>query len=139
MFNNMLKPVQFLRFCTVGAGNTAVDFTVFSLLTLAGAPYLLAQALSYLAGVVNSYFLNRKWTFQVDRKASIPEAAGFLTVTGLSLLVTSGLIFLLRDAGHLNLWLSKIAATGAGVIVNFAGNRLWIFADGSCLHGRYPA
>jgi putative flippase GtrA len=113
----------------VGLGNTAVDFTAFFLLTLGGAPYLLAQALSYSTGVVNSFFLNRKWTFRVTRKVKVLEVVKFMIVNGLSLLVSSGLLFILHDTEHLRLWLCKFIATGVGVAVNYMGSRLWVFID----------
>lgn len=135
MFNKKRKSIQFLRFCTVGLGNTAVDFTAFYLLMQFGLPYLLAQVLSYSAGVVNSYFLNRKWTFRVARKANVLEAASFVIVNGLSLLVSTGLLSVLHDGYHLNLWLSKLTATGVGMIVNFMGSRLWVFAENQKARG----
>jgi putative flippase GtrA len=121
--------IQFLRFCTVGLGNTGIDFFVFYLFTLVGIPYLLAQVCSYSAGVLNSFFLNRYWTFRVKSKANLPEAAKFMVVNLVSLAVASGLLYALHDLGHLNLWLGKIAATGAGIAVNFLGSRLWVFTD----------
>ncbi len=129
MHGNNFRIIQFLRFCTVGLGNTTVDFTAFFLLTLAGAPYLLAQVLSYSAGIANSYFFNRKWTFSVDRKANVPEAASFIIVNCLSLLISSGMLAVLHDVNHLNLWFCKVAATGTAVIVNYLGSRLWVFAE----------
>jgi len=50
-------------------------------------------------------------------------------VNGISLLVSTGVISILHDVNHLNLWLSKVTATGVGVIVNFMGSRLWVFAE----------
>jgi len=129
VFNNKHRAIQFLRFCTVGVGNTAVDFAAFFLLTLGGVPYLLAQALSYAAGVVNSFLLNRKWTFRVARKANVLEVARFIIVNGLSLLVLSGLLFILHDANHMALWISKLMATGAAIAVNYMGSRLWVFTE----------
>jgi len=129
VFNDKYRVIQFLRFCTVGLGNTAVDFSVFFLLNMGGLPYLPAQVLSYSAGVANSYFLNRKWTFRMARKASVTEAAHFIIVNLLSLLVTAGLLAILHEVNNLDLWLCKIVATGAGVVVNFLGNRLWVFAE----------
>lgn len=130
-----INTIQFLRFCTVGVANTAVDFIVFFLLNMAGAPYLPAQALSYTAGVVNSYFLNRAWTFQVARKANFPEAVSFIIVNAFSLSAASGILYILYDMNHLDLWISKCAATVAGVIVNYTGNRLWVFAENQKARG----
>lgn len=139
MLCNKPKAVQFLRFCTVGLGNTAVDFAAFFILNLAGAPYLLAQTLSYAAGVANSFYLNRKWTFRVISKANVREAARFVMVNGFSLLVSAALLASLYDANHLDLWLSKFAATAGGIVVNYTGSRLWVFKESAWRrHGTPP-
>lgn len=129
MFINKREAFRFLRFCTVGLGNTAVDFTAFFLLTLGGAAYLPAQVISYSAGVVNSFLLNRRWTFKVKRRADIFEAARFIIVNGISLLVSAGLLFILYDLYHLGLWPSKFMATAGGIAVNYAGSCVWVFAE----------
>lgn len=134
MFDNKPKVVQFLRFCTVGLGNTVVDFSAFYLLLQGGVPYLVAQVLSYSAGVANSFILNRKWTFRVRRKTNVLEIVKFVIVNGLSLLVASGLLFILSDTHHLDLWLSKLIATGGGLMVNFMGSRLWVFTESPRYH-----
>lgn len=59
-----------VRFGTVGAGNTLVDFVVFFLLTSLHIPYLSAQLFSYSAGVANIYIWNRTWTCQVKEKSA---------------------------------------------------------------------
>lgn len=123
------RMIQFLRFCTVGVGNTAVDFAVFFALTWGGMSYLPAQAVSYSAGVANSFFFNRRWTFRMAGKTRIVELARFIAVNGFSLLASAGLLYILHDANHLDLGISKIAATGVSVILNFIGSRLWVFTE----------
>ncbi|HAG11638.1 MAG TPA: hypothetical protein DCK76_09735 [Desulfotomaculum sp.] len=93
-----------------------------------GVPYLVAQVLSYSAGVANSFFFNRKWTFRVERKANILEAANFVIVNGFSLLTSFGLLAVLHDLNHLDLWISKCIVTGAAIIVNYIGSRFWVFS-----------
>lgn len=126
---NKQKTIQFLRFCTVGLGNTAVDFTIFFLLTSVGLPYLVAQVISFSAGIANSFLLNRKWTFRVHRKTNISDVAKFVLINGLSLLLTSSLLYVLHDVNHLNLWLGKVISAGCGIVITFLGSRLWVFAD----------
>ncbi len=132
---NKHSAIQILRFCTVGLVNTAVDFTMFFVLTMGGAPYLLAQVLAYASGVVNSYFFNRVWTFRMARKSSLPEFAGFVTVNALSLLMSAGLLFILHDVNHLSLWPSKILATSVSIVVNYMGSRLWVFSENQQARG----
>lgn len=122
------KLVILFRFGTVGVGNTLIDFGVFFLLTALHVPYLLAQVFSYSAGVANSYIWNRTWTFQVKEKAHGREAFRFIMIN----LAASGITFLLLYAlqkGGLSLFFSKMTATAAGMVINFIGNRLWVFQD----------
>ncbi len=127
MFNDKHRVIQFMRFSVVGLGNTVVDFTAFFLLTWGGVPYLIAQAISYSSGVFTSFYFNRKWTFKVKNRYNVLEAAKFIIVNGLSLLVASGLLFILQDVYHLELLFGKILATGGGAALNFTASRLWVF------------
>ena len=58
----------FLRFAAVGATNAALSYAVLCLLLviLSDHPWRagLAQAVSYAAGTVWSFFWNRTWTFR---------------------------------------------------------------------------
>ncbi|MEQ8174229.1 MAG: GtrA family protein [Syntrophomonadaceae bacterium] len=119
--------LQLMRFCIVGIANTAVDLGVFFVLTFGGVPYLVAQVLAYSTGVVNSFFMNRRWTFKVEGKTSWGEMSSFLLVNLSSLLLSSLLLFILYDACHVPLWLSKLAATGLCMLVNFTASRRWVF------------
>ena len=115
------------RFGLVGVSNTAVDFAVFFLLTAAGAKAAVAQAIAYGAGMANSYIWNRRWTFQVKRKANIKEVLRFLVVNGLSF--GASLAVLLAAERFASLWLAKLSATIAGMAVNFIGSRYWVFVE----------
>lgn len=118
---------KFVRFCAVGVGNTAIDVLCFFVLTVSGFSYGGAQVLAYSAGMINSYILNRTWTFQVRYNRGLQEMARFLTVNLLSLAVSSLILFLCYDTAHQVLWVSKIAATGGGIVLNFVGSHLWVF------------
>lgn len=127
MLRDKVKVAQFVRFCVVGIGNTVADLGLFWLLSRAGAPYLMAQVLSYSAGVLNSYLLNRTWTFRVTGKIQALEATKFVLVNVLSLLASTGVLFALHDGLHLNLGVAKVAAMGSAPVINFIGNLLWVF------------
>lgn len=64
-----------IRFAVVGAANTTTDFLVFAaLFELARLDLLAANSLAYAAGTVQSYALNKTWTFR-DRTRG--RAAGW--------------------------------------------------------------
>lgn len=122
------KLITLPRFGTVGIGNTLIDFGVFFLLTALNVPYLIAQVCSYTAGILNSYIWNRTWTFRVKEKVRGQEIIRFLIIN----LAPSGITFLplygLQKAG-LSLVSSKVTATVGGMVINFIGNRLWVFQE----------
>jgi len=119
---------QFTRFGLVGVLNTAIQYAVFAILfRLAGLPMLLSSALGYLAGLLNSYYVNRKWTFAMREGGNRVEFARFLVVNllamGMNLLALKVLVArfgMLPEA-------AQILAIGASLVVNFAGNRWWTF------------
>src|SRR5690606_6816046 len=77
---------QFLAFSIVGVINTVVHFAVFMLfLRLFQVPLLIASTIGYCAGIVNSYCINRLWTFKVRSRATVQEFLCFTTVNLLSL------------------------------------------------------
>ena len=63
---------RFLHFLVVGAGDTIIDFSLLSLLKLLGLSTLPANTISYLAGVINNFYWNRRWTFSETQGYQIP-------------------------------------------------------------------
>lgn len=53
-----------VRFAVVGLINTAITLALIYGLTALGLSYLLANAIGYGAGFVNSFVMNRQWTFR---------------------------------------------------------------------------
>jgi len=117
---------SFIKFGFVGALNSGIDFTVFALLLSVGCEELPAQCAAYTCGVANSYLMNRSWTFK-DSAADKGHLFRFLAVNATLLLLTSVVLHACMDSLAWPLWLGKLAATGSGSILNYAGSRLWVF------------
>jgi len=118
--------LEFFRFCLVGAVNTGVDFMVFALLTHLGVLLLVAQVVSYTCGILNSFLLNRKWTFQAKRR-SPRQLIRFLAVNLCTLSITYGLLVYFHDKLVWSVLVSKLLATGVSLVINFTGSRLLVF------------
>lgn len=129
---------RFVRFSLVGSIGTVVDFGVLFLLKeLFGLPLILANSLSYLAGVANNFTLNRIWTYP-EARAKTPwrQFIQFLAVSIAGLLLNNLIVSLaarplgdtlhMPDKGYLA---AKVLATGLVVFWNFMANRLWTFGD----------
>ena len=137
--------LQFVKFGLVGVINTLVDFLVFQVLNLLVGWTYLAQIAGYCCGIVNSYLWNSNWTFRDSRTHSAREMLLFLIVNLASLGVSLGVMWLCRNAlgitdgwvsGWIPAWLSgfvkgdtvaKLIATPCAIVVNFIGNRLFVF------------
>lgn len=138
---------QFFRFNAVGVFNTAVDFAVFSALAAAGVSPMLAQFAGYGCGMLNSYYWNRNWTFrsaaaesQEGGPAAGPEPAvfvRFLAFNTATLALSIALIDALTARFGWSAFAAKVVVTGFTVVLNFTGNRLWVFrADRGRRFGR---
>lgn len=55
---------QLVKFGIVGVSNTLISYAVYALLVYLGMQYLLANVVSYFAGVVNSFVWNSRFVFK---------------------------------------------------------------------------
>lgn len=117
------RPLEFIRFCLVGVVNTGVDFTVFTILSNLGVLLLIAQCISYTCGVLNSFLLNRTWTFR-GRNQSSGQLIRFMALNLGTLTITYGLLVYFRYHMVWPLLVCKLGATGLSFVINFLGSRL---------------
>ena len=116
----------------VGAVNTGVDFTAFAVLSYWSTPLFIAQCLSYSCGVLNSFLMNRKWTFRQQSRdgqqgQSAEQLLKFIALNLLTLTLTYVLLVWFHDSWGLPMLLSKLLASGVSFLINFTGSRLWVF------------
>ena len=122
---------QFVKFGIVGASGFAVNLLAFTLLQRLDPQhdltlhYDVLYSLSFLAGGVSNYWLNRVWTFRSTGHA-VREGAQFLTVSVIALitgLLISSAVAPWFGHGH-RTW---FIATVSGIFVNFFVNKYWTF------------
>ncbi len=124
------------RFLMVGLASTVVDLALFTALHIGLAvPALLANTLSYSAGIVTSYALHRRWTYAARPRKALGAQFPQFAMVSLSALVLNNLLVVLLAAplGALlahpgyGAFLAKIGATGVGLCWNFMVNNFWTF------------
>jgi putative flippase GtrA len=124
--------VQFLKFLLVGILNTTIQYVVFwILLSVAGINYLLASVLGYCLGMINSYVMNRRWTFASKNPQVLSEGMKFIAVNLLALGTNMALLFFLVSLEHFRPQMAQLWAIAGSVAVNFALNRIWTFVPAS--------
>jgi len=133
---------QFTKFVIVGGINTGIDFFVLNFLIYTtgistGPELFLLNSTSFSIAVINSYFMNKRWTFQDKTKieqVSIKFSAFFIiSVIGLIIngLVLTGITTNIPAPLGLSavLWanVAKLIATGFSLVWNFVGYKLFVF------------
>jgi putative flippase GtrA len=121
-----------VRFIVVGCVNFVVSFAAFyaSYHYLPGAHGrgAVANVLAYAAGMVNSFILNRLWTFEAEGNAGV-HAVKFAALNAATLAASTIVVFVLVDwAGFpaLAVWLPLTIAILAA---HYLGMKHWAFAE----------
>jgi len=143
----VLLAKQQIRFLIAGCFNTALDFLLLNVLTLAfGFPTLLANTFSVLLGIGVSYALNHFFVFQYPYRISVVKFLQFFAITGFSSLVLQNVVIYLFEllfatrfgnsllllpdpAGQqiLALNIAKLFAVLVGLVWNFTMYRFVVF------------
>ena len=131
-FKNNERLTHILRFGFVGGLNTIIDFGIFSVLnSIFGVNYVISQILSYSGGTLNSYFLNKFWTFNDTKtnKKTTKEIVQFSVVNSASLGVSLIGMSILLSNDTMNPLIAKIVSMVLAQVVNFLGYRFWVFGE----------
>ena len=123
---------QIVRFFLTGVLSAVVDYGLLQLLMLVGVGYGPAKALSFVAGTLTAYGINRRWTFRAE-----PSRARFIATMCLYALmfgVQWGLFMVLvpffHGLGWSTFWATTIGyviAQGVATVTNFIVQRTVIF------------
>jgi putative flippase GtrA len=117
--------LQLGRFSLVGVSNTAISFVVFAALRWADIPAPAAAALGFIAGALNGYWWNGRWTFAGGgRRRSLVR---YGVVQGAGAALSAAIVAAGTSAG-----LAPTVAFVASMVVvtssTFVANRSWAFA-----------
>jgi len=135
--------IQLFRFGVVGIVNTVVDLSVLNILIFlfhtgeTGTMFAVFKTVAFVCAVLNSYLLNRSWTFRrAADKHHIVEGAQFLFIRLLGAVVNVGTSSYVatymhpRWRIHTKAWPSFAALVGTAFSLgfNFVGYKFWVFA-----------
>lgn len=123
---------QLFFYFVCGAISTSFDFMIYTTLYKHGVQLDFAKGASFLVATFISYFLNKHITFKTRHKSFL-ELLNFIGVHIISMFVdvSANRIFVsvlgLFIIGHKKIVCAFILATACSVIVNFAGQKFWVF------------
>lgn len=123
----------FARFVVVGCANFVVSFAAF----YASYRYLpldetfgrgaVANVLAYGAGLVNSFVLNRLWTFRAEGHVGV-HALKFGLLNAATLVGSTAIVLLLVDRAGLPALAVWLPLTLAILTAHYLGMKHWAFA-----------
>ena len=132
---------QFMRYMTVGLLNTGIDLLITNLLVIfigatTDGQLLIISLFASSCATINSYFCNRRWTYEVDVQA-LPRYA-FMRFFGIALIamLANTSVFLFTYQMLMSRWevsrllavnLAKLFGISMGCLVGFFGYRVGVF------------
>ena len=136
MIINSTEKRKFIYFLLIGLLSFCIDLTVYYCLFKLGLDLLIAKAIGFFCGSLNSYYVNKIFNFKYDgntRKSFLIHCVVYTS----SLAINSSLNYYLfsfvlmdfEDSMRFNI--AVLCATAFSTIWNFVGMKLFTFSDRS--------
>tara|TARA_R110001599_G_scaffold262322_1_gene462812 strand:+ start:13283 stop:13672 length:390 start_codon:yes stop_codon:yes gene_type:complete len=125
---NKISLMQLIKFVMIGASNTAISYVVFFTLysnLLAGDAFY-SQCLSYAAGIIWSFFWNKRWTFS-DKKQSWVAFYPFLILQLILLFISAFFLDIAKDNLDWDINLLWVSVMAVITIINFVLTKFLVF------------
>jgi len=119
---------KFIKFGITGVLNTAVDFIVYwGCIKLLKLDVVIAQPIGQGVAIINSYLINKNWTFEKRNNYNKSEIFKFLLVNGGSIAINTLSVYYLYNVLGMNEYLCKIPIAIITIMINYFGNKLFVF------------
>lgn len=125
LIKNLLASKEF-RFLITGGINTIVGYGSYTLFIFLGIQYLIANIFSTIIGTINSYFLNKYFTFKSPKK-SFAEVIRFCTVYLISFLIGLISIYFLVDIININSYIAGFINLIFTTLISYFGHNWFSF------------
>ncbi len=122
---------RMVAFGLVSVLATVADLGLFNVLLITDTtPLWASTTLGYTLGMITSYVLNRRYTFDGGRDSRAHEIGVFVAINLVGLLLNNGIVALfvgLIGRGTLTLNVARIIAAGLTWTFKFATIQQWVF------------
>ncbi|OME12882.1 GtrA family protein [Paenibacillus odorifer] len=118
---------QFIKYALVGAIGTILHTSILVFLVeKEGFQPLIGSSAGFIASLIVSYYINLKWTFQLEKKKSFFYKYVIVSLSGLGI----NLLIMFLLVNLLEVWYiwAQVIVIIVVPISNFTLNRYWAFA-----------
>lgn len=120
---------QPIKFVIVGLMNTLVGYFIFYVcLQFLNLNYTLSLVISHIIGVINSFFWNRRWTFNVGYSSSSMRIK-FVSTYLIAFIINYLFLLLLVEIMRINPAFSQLTAMVFTTGISFFGQKYWSFKE----------
>ena len=124
------KFYTFFKFAITGVANTLINFLIFTLLSVVlNLNIYFSEITAYSCGMLNSYIVNRTWTFSTKEKFLSPQLIKFIVTNIAVMLLSLLLLNIFTEHLMLSKIVAKIFATVITTVVNFLISKLWVYKN----------
>ncbi|MEM1484193.1 GtrA family protein [Oscillospiraceae bacterium PP1C4] len=119
---------RIVKFGITGVINTLVDVGIYSLLAvLMGTNVFIAQFCGYTAGMLNSFLINRSWTFKTSDRFFSLQLVKFVITNLVVLVISMFLLKVFMDFFGMGRLIAKLVTICFTIVLNFLISRFWVF------------
>lgn len=118
---------QFIRFNIIGVVNVILTLALYFLLIFLGWHHVLALTAEYAFGICFSFFMNKRFTFRIQSRATPAMFGKMIATYGLLFLGNLGLLVFFVDFLHVNPYLGQIVSFSILMFIAFFMQKLFVF------------
>lgn len=118
---------QAIKYGIVGLSNTFITLAIiWVMMKLFGCSSVLSNVAGYAAGLVNSFVLNKQWTFK-SQAGWTSSAIRFGVVFGICYLLQLGVLLFLNKQLAIDPYYNQLIAMVFYTVINFLMNKFYTF------------
>lgn len=119
--------IKLLKFGLIGILNTSITIGSYAVFVyIFNMNFIIANIIAYILGMINSYFWNKNWVFEVKESNTFTYVKFIVVNVGMLGFNSLGLYILVSNF-HINKMISQIIIVGASMFLNFILTKTWTF------------
>lgn len=121
---------QMIKYGLVGVVNTLITgVIIFVLMNLFGVSYKISNGAGYVVGFLNSFILNKIWTFKGNQTSTMKQFAKFGAVFAVCYGLQLGFVVFLVETASINKNISQLAGMVFYTLIGFVLNKIFTFKN----------